>query len=280
MLRLAALLLLLVNLLLLGLHTGLLQGLTGRTTGAGLREPERLARQVNPTAVRLLPAPGASAADAAPPAPAGANATGAASAASATGAASAASAAGAEGPASTAARAAACLEAGPFDSTALAGAERSLQQAGLPAGSWLTGTAPPATAYLVYMGPYPDAAGVVRKRDELRQLAIPAYPVDADSGLQPGLSLGRHASAAAAEAAMAGLSRRGVRTARVVTVAATTPAGSLLRVPAADAAQQARLTGLALPGGQAFRACADAAVLPMLPMLPAASTAASAAAPR
>lgn len=282
MLRLAALVLLLVNLLLLALHLGLLQGLAGWPAGGKLQEPERLQRQVNPGAVRLLPAAGASAADAASSAGAGpaeavapalaalaASVAPAASVASvlpasanaSVSAASRASAAMAAPPASTAvaaATAAACQEAGPFDSNALAAAERSLQQAGLPPGSWTARAATATTAYLVYMGPYPEAGALLRKRDELRQLAVPAYPVDADSGLQPGLSLGRHASAAAAETAMAALARRGVRTARLVTVAASASAGTLLRVPAADAAGQARLAGLALPGGQGFRACVDA----------------------
>ena len=225
--RLAALLLLLVNLLLLALLGGLLPGLLGRPVGAGQREPERLARQVNPGAIRLLPAAGASAPDAA---------------------ATAASAASA--PAS------ACLEAGPFDSSAAASAERTLQQAGLPAGSWRLASAAAASAYLVYIGPYPDPATLQAKRDELRQLAVPAYPVDADTGLQSGLSLGRHASATAAEAALAALGRRGVRSARVVAVAGSGTAGSLLRVAVADAGLQVRLAGVALPDGQGFRVCA------------------------
>jgi hypothetical protein len=294
-LRLSALVLLLVNLLLLSLHLGLLQGLVGARTGSGLQEPERLLRQVNPGAVRLLPATaGASAADAAssasasprasPAAPAIQAASAASAAASsprvattqpaAVAAAAAASATAAKAtaansasaamaappatPPSAAAATAACLEAGPFDSSALATAERGLQQAGLPAGRWQARGATTATAYLVYMGPYPEAGALVRKRDELRQLAVAAYPVDADSGLQPGLSLGRHASAAAAETAMAALGRRGVRTARVVAVPGSASAGSLLRVTGADPALQARLAGLALPGGQGFRACVDA----------------------
>ena len=127
----------------------------------------------------------------------------------------------------------------------------------MPAGTWVRSGAAPASAYLVYMGRYPDAAALDRKRDELRQLAVPAYPVDAASGLQPGLSLGRHASADAAEAAMDALAQRGVRTARVVAVAGSPAAGALLRLPAAEAALQARAAGLRLPGGSGFRPCAD-----------------------
>ena len=251
MLRLAALLLLLVNLLLLAMHLGLLPGWLGRPAGASQREPERLARQVNPGTLQLqVPAAPGAAAQPASAAPLAASAGGAADAAIA------------------------CLEAGPFDSASTAVAERSLQTAGVPAGSWVRSAAPPAKAYLVYMGRYADTEALARKRDELRQLAVPAYPVDASSGLQPGLSLGRHASADAAEAAMAALAQRGVRTARVVAMAGSQAAGALLRLPAADAPLQAKLAGLRLPGGAGFRPCADqplAGASPASAALPAAS---------
>ena len=255
MLRLAALLLLLVNLLLLATHAGLLPGWLGRPAGTGQREPERLARQVNPGALQLrvqvqVPAPASAAALPASAAPPVASAGGAA------------------------AVAVTCLEAGPFDSASTAVAERGLQAAGVPAGAWVRGGAASAQAYLVYMGRYADADALARKRDELRQLAVPAYPVDASSGLQPGLSLGRHASAEAAGAAMAALAQRGVRTARVVAVAGSQAAGALLRLPAADAPLQAKLAGLRLPGGAGFRPCADqplAGASPASVALPAAS---------
>ena len=269
MLRLAALLLLLVNLLLLALHAGLLPGWLGRPAGAGQREPERLARQVNPGALQMLVPVAASAASLpASAAPAAAAAPASAVAALPSPAASSLPALSAE------ASAAACLQAGPFDSASTAVAERSLQEAGVPAGAWVRRGAAPAKAYLVYMGRYADADALARKRDELRQLAVPAYPVDAASGLQPGLSLGRHASAEAAEAALAALAQRGVRTARVVAVAGAGSAGTVLRLSTADAALQASLAGLRLPSGSGFRPCADqplAGANPASAVAPAAS---------
>lgn len=303
MLKLAALGLLLLNLLLLAMHGGLVQGWLGRPAAAGQREPERLARQVNPGALQLLAPAAASAAlppasAAAAPASAGTAAPLGALAGSSAGApttpatrptptptapspsptAPSPSPAGPSLAVSAAAPAIACLEAGPFDSASTAAAERSLREAGVPAGTWVRSGAAPANAYLVYMGRYADAAALDRKRDELRQLAVPAYPVEASSGLQPGLSLGRHASADAAEAAMAALAQRGVRTARVVAVAGSLAAGALLRLPAADAALQARVAGLRLPGGSGFRPCADQrlAAAPMATSItPAAAPAAS-----
>lgn len=307
MLKLAALGLLLLNLLLLAMHGGLVQGWLGRPAAAGQREPERLARQVNPGALQLLAPAAASAAlapasAAAAPASAGTAAPLGALAGSSAGApttpatrptptptptptapspsptAPSPSPAGPSPAVSAAAPAIACLEAGPFDSASTAAAERSLREAGVPAGTWVRSGAAPANAYLVYMGRYADAAALDRKRDELRQLAVPAYPVEASSGLQPGLSLGRHASADAAEAAMAALAQRGVRTARVVAVAGSPAAGALVRLPAADAALQARVAGLRLPGGSGFRPCADQrlAAAPMATSItPAAAPAAS-----
>ena len=272
MLRLAALLLLLINLLLLAMHGGQLPGWLGRPAGAGQREPERLARQVNPGALQLRVPAAASAAAGAASAPASPGAATTAAAGPRP-----ASAPPTPTPAASAAAAAlACLEAGPFDSAGTAVAERSLQDAGLPAGTWLRRGAAPAPAYLVYMGRYADADALARKRDELRQLAVPAYPVDASSGLQPGLSLGRHASAEAAEAALAALAQRGVRTARVVAVAGAGTAGSLLRLPAADASLRAKVAGLRLPGATGFRPCADLA-LAAASAAPAASAAVPAA---
>ena len=258
MLKLAALGLLLVNLLLLAMHGGLVQGWLGRPAAAGQREPERLARQVNPGALQLLAPNAASAAlPRASAAPAGPAEPATPASPSAPTPAVAATPWPTASAVSVAAAATACLQAGPFDSAGTAVAERSLQDAGLPAGSWLRSSAAPASAYLVYMGRYADPAALARKREELRQLAVPAYPVDASSGLQPGLSLGRHASADAAEAAMAALALRGVRTARVVAVAGASTAGSVLRLSAADAALQARVAGLRLPSGPGFRPCAD-----------------------
>ena len=86
--------------------------------------------------------------------------------------------------------------------------------------------------------------------------------------LQPGLVLGRHPSADAAEAALASLAQRGVRTARVVTAPARPSTAVRLRLPAADAALQARLAGLRLPGGLALAACAANGTDPAAPAIP------------
>lgn len=246
MLRLAALLLLLINGVLLAVHAGWIDG---RSASASQREPERLARQLNPQAIQLLPATGGSA-------PAASSAASASASASTSG--SLAPAASAAPPSLAAATTAACLEAGPLDTPGLAEAQRGLLAAGVAASSWQVQALPAAPAYLVYMGRFGDPAALQRKRDELRDLKVAAVELKDAPGLQPGLTLGRHPTAEAAEAALAGLALRGVHTARVVPAPQRPGTAALLRLPAADAALRNRLAGLRLPGGQAWRPCGDA----------------------
>jgi hypothetical protein len=209
----------------------------------GEREPERLARQVNPQAVRLIPGEAASAP--ARPAPA-------ASAASAAGSA-------ASDPAPTAAATASaaaptlCLEAGPFAAPEVRGAEAALG-ATLPAGSWTQRAL--SASWWVAMGPFSEVELLQKKRAELRRRGITPDTTPAAPGTAPVLVISRHESRAAAESALAAWSERGVRSARVVN--ATVPQIAL-RVAQADAATQGLLT--ALPPerlrGRSFAACPD-----------------------
>lgn len=236
MLRILAIVLLVGNALLLAAQFGAFD----RLAAAGgiqpqQREPERLQRQLNPQGMRILPPQ-------------------AASAALASAAASAAQAAAA----ASSARALACLEAGPFAAAEAEAAERTLRDAGLAAGSWQALTSDDSGAYLVYMGRFADHEALQRKLDELKRLKIDAEELHGAASLQPGLSLGRHDERGAADAALARLSQRGVRTARVVTLR---PAQhqTTLRIAAADAATRARLAGLTMPSGPGFVDCAAGA---------------------
>ena len=83
-----------------------------------------------------------------------------------------------------------------------------------PAGSWsLQSVAEPAR-WIIYMGKYTGAEQVARKRAELRQRGI-TFEAPAPE-LEPGLSLGSFPNEAAANAQLADLAEKGVRTARVV----------------------------------------------------------------
>ncbi len=220
MLRLVALALLLINLGLLAMQAGWTDHWLA--PAAAQREPERLARQVNPGQIRLVPA-----AEARDPA-----------------------AAVQDGGASV------CLESAPLDSTSAAAAEAWLAAAGLPAGSWAVRRQPAGDAYLVYMGRYTDAGALARKREELLDLQVAATELRNQPALQPGLSLGQFDSAAAAEAALLRLAQRGVRTARMVVLPDQGSAPVRLQLPEADGAVRARLAAWAEAGGPRFLACA------------------------
>lgn len=216
MLRTAVLLLLCANLAFYAWTQGWLDGVVGAQQSE--REPERLKRQVHPELVQLLSARAASAA----------------AAASAT---------------------VACLEAGPFTDAEASVAEGALLAAGLPAGRWETSVQERAGDWLLYMGRFADAETLQKKEAELQRRRVPFEPVHGSPELEPGLSLGRFAERAAADTALAQLTQRGVRSARIVTL--TEPARAhLLRVNQPDAALQAQLAGLKVPAlGSGFRAC-------------------------
>ncbi|WP_120965408.1 SPOR domain-containing protein [Comamonas sp. lk] len=95
--------------------------------------------------------------------------------------------------------------------------------------------------WMVYMGKFPDAEFLDRKRVELRLMDIEFDR--AGGALEPGLSLGRFSSEEAAQRQLATFARQGVRTARVVQERAelTTYA---LRLPKATASFKQEVTAL------------------------------------
>lgn len=186
---------------------------------AGEREPERLAAQLRPESVRVLPASAASAAI-------------------------------------SAARAAAlaCLEAGPLADAQLAPAEAALASARLPEGGWQRVPAALPPLWLLSTARLLQPAALKAKGDELQALKLGFERLEAPPELAPALVLSRHATRAEAEAALAAAAP--VRGLRVVSLPAP-PAQHWLRVPRADSDQQDRLRALpaeVLAGG--FKACA------------------------
>jgi hypothetical protein len=233
MLRLLALLLLLVNLTFWAWTRGALDDIVGPLAKPE-REPERLAAQVHPEWVKVLPPKAASAAIA----KAGVDA-----------AAEAATAAATEAPL-------ACVEAGPFAAGEVAAAESVLRGAGLSPGSWTAEKVERNGSYMVYMGKYADRDALLRKVDELHRIKVDADVLSNWADMQPGLSLGRYSDRGGADAALARLTARGVRNARVVV---QTPQinGTLLRVALADPALRDKLAGLKFAGAaeRVFAAC-------------------------
>jgi hypothetical protein len=217
MLRLAVLLLLLANALYFAWTQGLLLG-----WGAGpvqQSEPQRMAQQIRPEAVRVLRPDEARRIEAA---------------------------------AAAATRAPECLAAGPFDITQ-SSALRTLLEA-WPAGSWQLEPMVEPGRWIVYMGKYATADMVTRKKGELRQLGI-TFDTLANPALEPGLSLGGHPTEAEARRQLEALVERGVRTARVVQERPE-QRGQRLVLPAVDENLRPRVDEMRTAlNGKALRGC-------------------------
>jgi hypothetical protein len=183
-------------------------------------EPQRVAQQIRPELVRILSADETRAVEAA---------------------------------ARASPKPAECLQAGPFDD-AQAAVVRDAVQAILPSGSWSLDVVVEPARWIVYMGKFPDAQALARKRAELASLNLRFEPL-VNPSLEFGLSLGGYDTEARARNELAALAQRGVRTATVVQERAEARA-SRLRIAAVDAAMLPKLEELknALDGNP-LRAC-------------------------
>jgi hypothetical protein len=180
------------------------------------REPDRIARQVTPDAVRVLNPAAAAAVLASTPA---------------------------------------CVEAGPFRAAEVQTAEQVLA-ARLPAGSWSRVIVERPGRWVVYVGRFPNREALERRRAELAALQIQADELRGLPEHEPGLTLGSHDSPAAAEAALEQITQRGVRGARVLTLAAS-GTDVLLRIERGSAELRSQALALQLPAlGAGFSACA------------------------
>lgn len=167
-------------------------------------EPQRLQQQIKPELLRVLPASEASRAD------------------------------------TTVLAKAQCLLAGPLEEAQLAPVKQALQA--WPAGSWTLEPVAEPPRWIVYMGPYAGAEQLARKKAELRQIGV-TFEALADAALEPGLSLGQHASQADANTQLQALAQKGVRSARVVEDRPPAHA-QLLKLPAVDDSLRPRVDGL------------------------------------
>ena len=100
------------------------------------------------------------------------------------------------------------------------------------------------------MGKYASVDALAKKKTELRELGLP-FETLKNATLEPGISLGSFSSQSAANDALANLTKRGIRTAKVVQ---ETPerSGQILKIPAADEALRSQLDGLKSALGAAF----------------------------
>lgn len=224
MLRLLALLLLLAN-------VGYVAWSQGGLATLGLApsvqtEPQRVATQIRPEAIRLLTANEARLIE---------NENGGRSA---------------NAPAAVAAE---CLQAGLFNEQQTATLRASLETA-LPAGSWQFESSVEPARWIVYMGKYSTEEALAKKRSELRQLGVAFRAVNNES-LAPGLALASFTAQADAEKELARVTGKGVRTARVAQERPEAR-GQMLKIATLDAALRARLDTLTpLLEGKPFRPC-------------------------
>ena len=208
MLRLLALTLLLLN----GVYFAWAQGLL-QAYGFGpvaQSEPQRLAQQIQPHALRVLTA--------------------------------AEQLALSDVAAQPVSKSAPCLQAGLFDETQSARLRTALASSGLSEASWLLEEAVAPGRWIVYMGKFATAEALTKKRSELGNLNLKLQPLT-NPALEPGLSLGGFDNQAGAIGLLETLGQRGVRTAQVVQEYPSVR-GTRLRVPAADEALRARLDAL------------------------------------
>lgn len=230
MLRAVVLLLIAANLIFYAWTNGWLDSATGLRPHPE-REPERLSRQVHPERITVLPPGAASAAALVPPA---------------------ASAAAASAPLRGA-----CLEAGPFATGASVSAVAALQavQPPLPAGSWAEVKIERPGSWMLYMGRFPNREVLAKKEDEIRRTRVPYQEVTTPTEYTMGFSLGRFEDRASAERGLEQIGQRGVRSARIVELAAPATV-HVLRADNADAALAAQLSALRLPAlGRGFVPC-------------------------
>jgi hypothetical protein len=187
---------------------------------AEVAEPQRLAQQIKPEAIRVLRADEARRLEAATQAPA---------------------------------RAPECLTAGGFDENQTQALRRILES-NLPPGSWELDAATEPGRWIVYMGKYPSVQTLAAKRAELAQLNLKFEPLN-NPALEPGLSLGGFPSKDAADSALAALSKRGVRTAKVLQEREDAKAW-VLKLAAVDDVLRPKVEDLKpLLGGKPLRAC-------------------------
>lgn len=145
-----------------------------------------------------------------------------------------------------------CLQAGPLDEPRLASLRPLLDA--LPSNAWSLEEAVEPARWIVYMGRYGGVEQVARKRAELRQLSVSFEPLS-NPELEPGLSLGGHATQQAAQQQLEQLALRGVRTARVVQERPE-QRGQRLLLPAVDDALRPRLEDLKTAlNGRPLRPC-------------------------
>jgi hypothetical protein len=146
-----------------------------------------------------------------------------------------------------------CLQTGYFDNPQALTVQRALEVA-LPAGSWQMLANPLPPRWIVYMGKFPNAAVMAKKRAELNALKIKPLTLQ-NPALEPGLALAQFDNQASAQAELKRLAALGVRTARVVQELEASN-NYLFKIPAVSDVLKQRLNEV-VPAlaGKTFKPC-------------------------
>ncbi len=146
-----------------------------------------------------------------------------------------------------------CLQAGPFDDAQATALRTALETTMVP-GSWQLQASTVPARWIVYMGKFANAEGLAKKREELAAMRLVPQSLN-NADLEIGLSLGGFDSQSAAQAELARLNLRGIRTARVVQERGEGQQ-TLLKLPALTQDMKRRLNDLkpAL-AGRTLKAC-------------------------
>jgi hypothetical protein len=151
------------------------------------------------------------------------------------------------------ATAAECLQVGLFNEEQTVVLRDRLTVA-MPTGSWALESVLEPARWLVYMGKYNSAEAVTKKQGELRGLGV-SFEALTNATLQPGLSLGSFKTQAEAETELTRIAKKGVKTAKVVQERAELR-GQRLRLSAVDAALRSQLDNIKPQlAGKPFLSC-------------------------
>ncbi len=134
-----------------------------------------------------------------------------------------------------------CLQAGPFDEAEGAKLRQTLGDT-LPDDAWSLEELHVTARWIVYLGKYVNAEALAKKRSEIVAMNFKVESLE-NANLEPGLSLGGFDTKADANAALARLSAQGLHTARVVQER-TESLAYRLKLPAVGVALKPKLSEL------------------------------------
>ena len=208
-------------------------------------EPQRLTQQIKPDTLRILTPEEARQFQSTPPAAPQSAASASASASMSVSASTSVSVS-----TSTPTE---CLQVGLFNEEQTRALKTRLVSV-LPANSWQLESAVDPARWLVYMGKYSSADAVTKKKSELRGMGV-SFEALSIASLEPGLSLGSFKTQAEADAELARVAQKGVKTAKVIQGWAERR-GQRLKLPTVDAALRSQLDSIQPQlAGKALQTC-------------------------